>query len=69
MKDHDNSIVNRALETHPIARYDNSMTVRIIVTDLAPCTIRRTERDDLPTITAIYRHHMLHGLASKETAP
>jgi L-amino acid N-acyltransferase YncA len=39
------------------------------VTDHAPCTIRRAKRDDLRTITAIYRHHVLHGFASFEEKP
>ncbi len=39
------------------------------MTEHSPCTIRPAERDDLPTITAIYRHHVLHGFASFEEEP
>jgi phosphinothricin acetyltransferase len=39
------------------------------VTEHAPCTIRRAKGDDLRTITAIYRHHVLHGFASFEEKP
>ena len=37
---------------------------------LANITIRDATLDDIPAITAIYRHHVLHGTASfEETAP
>jgi phosphinothricin acetyltransferase len=39
------------------------------VTDHAPCAIRRAKPDDLRTITAIYRHHVLNGFASFEEQP
>jgi phosphinothricin acetyltransferase len=32
-------------------------------------TLRAARADDLPTIAAIYAHHVLHGLASFETEP
>src|SRR5215813_13671934 len=32
-------------------------------------TIRPSEEADIPTITAIYRHHVLHGAASFEIEP
>jgi L-amino acid N-acyltransferase YncA len=48
---------------------DGEVAIRAPAVGAAPLTLRLARVADLPAITEIYRHHVLHGLGSFEEEP